>query len=447
MSLEDAHRWAAKHAGLDATGPFSATQVSEDSQGGLAASRSYSLALAPQLLHARSELLTQLVSSKAFRQIEFLAVGSFFIFQPASEASTPPKLSRIPSTREDVFSNSVIPARAKRSLMKFLRFVLEYDSEPQLELWKPRESRPLTEFLETEFKLDADSQSYIVTLTLSADGAIPVGSGLAAVNRHLVSTGVFGAGFAAVYPRWGGLSEVAQVGCRAAAVGGATYMLGVGVSGVQRTLSDGEDQVEVSLTNGVAVTAKRLIRSSSHAYNGPLVSRLAAIVNAPLASLFKVVVEGAPTPCAAVVAFPVGSIMGEDGTPSRCPIYALAHSSDAGECPTGQCTLYLSTPASSESKALLNTAITSLLAAASGPEPAKCIWQLYYEQASGTGSFTTAGENIGVFDWLTSDLSFNDSLLEPVRDAWLFVTGRDDIDNYMKFEDREGVTDDDVFDS
>ncbi|KAG5980094.1 hypothetical protein E4U55_004389 [Claviceps digitariae] len=449
LSLQEADEWAEKFAAVDGNESFAAAQVSKDGDG-LAASRSYSIALAPQLIHTRSELLNQLVASKAFRQIEFQAVGSFFIFQPGSESSGP-MLSRIPSTREDVFSNKAIPSRAKRSLMKFLKFVLEYDVEPQTDLWKSRESEPLAAFLESEFKLDSDTQSYVSTLTLSLREETSVGDGLASIHRHLKSMGVFGAGFAAVYPKWGGLSEVAQVGCRAGAVGGAIYMLGVGVSEAKPIFQDGQGLVGVSLTNDVTVESKTLIRGDGQTSDNHLrLSRLSAIVNAPLPAMFEAVVEGAPIPCVAVVAFPAGSVSDEDGTPSQYPIYALVHSSDTGECPIGQCVIYLSTLSCPNSTALLDKALSKLLvtAAVSSSEPVKCLWRLRYEQTCGNASFTLQ-DHIGTFGRFTPDLTFNDSVLEPVQQAWQAVVGLDaDKSSYMRFEDREGVQDDeDVFDS
>lgn len=210
MSLQEADEWAERFASGNADGVFAGAQVSKAADG-LSFPRAYSLALAPQLIHARSELLSQLVSSKAFRQIEFLAVGSFFIYRPASDPAASATLSRIPSTREDVFANKTIPARSKRALMKFLKFVLDFESESHAEIWKPKANDGLAGFLESEFKLDRDLQSYVITLTLSLDGRVSVADGLTAINRHLTSMGVFGTGFAAVYPKWGGLSEIAQV--------------------------------------------------------------------------------------------------------------------------------------------------------------------------------------------------------------------------------------------
>ena len=343
LSLQEADEWVEKHRSADSDAVFAAAEVIRAGEG-LSFSRAYSIALAPQLIHTKSELLSQLVSSKAFRQVEFLAVGSFYIFQPSEPAGSKPSLSRIPSTREDVFSNTVIPARSKRSLMKFLKFVLAYDAEPNTDLWSPRRDEPLVDFLASEFKLDERLRAYVITLTLSLDGAISVGAGLAAINRHMTSMGLFGPGFAAVYPKWGGLSEIAQVDCRAGAVGGAVYMLGTGITDVQVAKESTEDlelPLAISLSNDVSVKAKTLVQDSSNLTAGVTsLSRLAAIVNSDLSLTFKATVEGTPTPAVSVVAFPTGYVTTDDGVDSEFPIYAMLHSSDTGECPNGQCKLH-----------------------------------------------------------------------------------------------------------
>ena len=298
--------------------------------------RAYSLALSPQLIHAGSKLLSQLVSSRAYRQLEFLAVGSFFVYRPPSSSPGRPALARIPSTREDVFSSTDLPARAKRQLMKFLKLVLSYEEEGSLPQWQAHADKPLAAFLAEEMGLDADLRTYITTLTLSLDGRIGTRDGLATIHRHLTSMGLFGPGFAAVYPKWGGGSEIAQVACRAGAVGGGIYMLGTGIKEVR---GDGSgDVVELELTEGTVVKTKSLVRGSEEVPAGPAttVSRLVAITGSPLSSLFQPTLEGAPTPAVAVVALPVGSVKTHDGIESKYPIYAIAHSSDTGECPSGQ---------------------------------------------------------------------------------------------------------------
>jgi RAB protein geranylgeranyltransferase component A len=222
--------------------------------------------------------------------------------------------------------------------MKFLKFVLDYDSETNSEIWQPRADEPLQPFLADQFKLDAELQAYVLALTLSLDGRITTRDGLATIRRHLTSMGVFGPGFAAVYPKWGGTSEIAQVACRAGAVGGGIYMLGTGIDSVAERPGGSDELVHIQLTNGTPVKAKLLVRGGeeSVADEARKVSRLVAIVASPLTSLFEVMVEGAPSPAVGVIAFPPGSVNTEDGDTSEFPIYAFAHSSMTGECPVGQ---------------------------------------------------------------------------------------------------------------
>ncbi|KPM37899.1 hypothetical protein AK830_g8669 [Neonectria ditissima] len=451
LSLPEADEWAERHRldGRDGS-LFASAEVKRETDV-LASSRAYTLALAPQLIHSRSKLVSQLVDSKAFRHIEFLAVGSFFIYQPPSD-DLGPELSRIPSTREDVFSNTAIPARSKRSLMKFLKFVLDFDSETQTEVWQSHANEPLDGFLACHFKLDSSLQSYIITLTLSQDGKISVKDGLTTIHRHLTSMGVFGPGFAAVYPKWGGLSEVAQVGCRAAAVGGAVYMLGTGIKEVRKAQSEdaqAEANLELELTNDMVVKTKRLVRGSERSTaQSQRTSRLTAVTKSDLSSLFELQTEGAPIPAVAVVAFPAGSVSSEDGKPSDCPVYALVHSSDTGECPSGQFVIYLSTVHDVLSKSILEKALSSLVAAVEGDDGvSRCIYQLYYDQCKGTPSLVL-DDNTATFPLPPVDLAFNDSVLDPILEAWNMVMGgsNEEGGEYMKFEDREGADDDDAFD-
>lgn len=344
FSLQEADAWQAEQASSSAASSsiFSSASISRPSDGaGPSSPRSYSLALCPQIIHTTSALISQLVSSRACRQIEFLAVGSFFIFKPSdpsSQAAEPPSLSRIPSTREDVFSTTAISARAKRSLIKFLKFVLDYSSESNSEVWQPRAAEPLRAFLAGCFNLDADLQADVLALTMSLDGRITTKDGLASIHRHLSSMGVFGPGFAAVYPKWGGTSEITQVACRAGAVGGGIYMLGTGIETVAERRECADELVEVRLTNGTAVKTKLLVRGGEEraAEDALEISRLVAVIESPLSPLFEVMVEGAPTPVVAVIAFPPGSVLTEDGARSEYPVYAVAHSSGTGECPNGQ---------------------------------------------------------------------------------------------------------------
>ena len=341
--MQEAEAWADRlaHAAADAHGVFSSASITKpEGSTGLSFPRAYSIALAPQMIHARSKLLSQLVSSRSYRQVEFLAVGSFFIFKRSSGAGQRPSLVRIPSTREDVFSTTAIPTKAKRGLMKFLKFVMSYDNEPSSDTWKPYAERPMVDFLQTEFNMEAELQTYILALTLSLDGKITTQDGLAIIYRHLTSMGLFGPGFAAVYPKWGGLSEIAQVACRAAAVGGAVYMLGTSI----KTLQSTGDELELQLTSGDTVKTRMLVRGGENPTTDPGVSRLTVVVASALRELFETMVEGSPLSAVAVIIFPAGSLSATDGHASDYPVYVLAHSSDTGECPADQSTFHLFFP-------------------------------------------------------------------------------------------------------
>ncbi|KAK3298519.1 GDP dissociation inhibitor-domain-containing protein [Chaetomium fimeti] len=439
FSLQDVESWIGR-VSAGTAGLFKSASVTQpENATGLSSSRAYSLALAPQLIHARSELLSQLVSSRAYRQVEFLAVGSFYIFKPTQDASQQPSLTRIPSTREEVFSTTAVSAKGKRLLMKFLKFVLDYESPPQLETWQPYADAPLVDLLQKGFKMDADLQTYIVTLTLSLDGGISTKDGLAVIRRHLSSMGVYGPGFAAIYPKWGGLSEVAQVACRAGAVGGAVYMLGTGIEKMESV----EDQVKLQLTSGDTVKTRSLVRADENPSDQTSISRLVAVVGSRLNSLFEATLEGAPRPAVAVVAFPAGSLSTAAGKASEYPVYLSAHSSETGECPVGQSALYFTTLTTPDAKEVLQRALDAFLGVTNGDQPSQALYQLQYEQLAGADTFKAEG-SVFTLPAPSPSLSFDDSVLEPVREGWEKVMGEAAVEaEYMVFEDREGAMDDD----
>lgn len=105
--------------------------------------------------------------------------------------------------------------------------------------------------------------------------------------------------------------------------------------------------------------------------------------------------------------------------------------------------VYLSTIRTSSSKELLEKALDELLRAAGDETPAgKPLYRLSYEHSGvKQPSFATQGKT-GIFSPLPLDLAFNDSTLAPVEQAWKFIVGETD-EEYMVFEDREGVNDED----
>lgn len=305
--------------------------------------------------------MPKLVSSKLYRQLEFQAVGSWWIYAPPNAASSSfaeptvglseqeqGTLKRVPNGREDVFADKSIDLKAKRSLMKFLRFVGDF--ERQLGVWEEWAEKPFPDFLRAQFDLPWELHIPVLALTLSprSPSKTLTSFALPRIKRHLSSIGVFGLGFAAVAPKWGGGAEIAQVACRACAVGGGVYVLGRAVESISpaNDLSSNhvDSHLRISLQGEETVDATWVVGShddlpkSQSAYNSDSATRSITVVSSPLAPLFPVTAEGAPSPGGAVVVFPTGSLSHEvkigDEVP---PVYIVVHSSETGECPDGQC--------------------------------------------------------------------------------------------------------------
>ena len=312
-------------------------------------SRAYSISLSPQFLYARSNLISALVSSKVYRQLEFLAVGSWWIYDQGAvqaeniEASTSPseqsqaRLSRIPGGREDVFRDKSIDLRSTRSLMKFLKTAADVESHA-LTLERCGHA-PFPSFLTSEFSIPDRLQLPLLALTSSMDSPKDTSTSYALprIHRHLSSIGVFGHGFGSIIPKWGGIAEIAQVSCRAGAVGGGVYVLKKGVCAINfPDISFAQDQpLEVGLdgnekirTHWIVGTERELplLRPDLSRDRFSEVSCSITIVSSTLTTLFPAVAEGAPTPAGAVIVFQESH-----------PVYLMIHSSDTGECPLGQC--------------------------------------------------------------------------------------------------------------
>lgn len=342
-------------------------------------SRAYSISLAPEIIYTRSNLIPALVSSKVYRQLEFLAVGSWWIYSKegnaqdeANDAETgavhkEPRgtLRKIPGGREDVFQDKSIDLRSTRSLMKFLKLAADPEAYPTvLPEWG---DKPFSNYLGSEFKIDPKLQAPLLALTLSSDlpSNTSVAYALPRIHRHLTSIGIFGPGFGAVLPKWGGLAEIAQVACRAGAVGGGVYVLKKGIEAIDAPAQASGAPADlvsllstVRLQGGDFVKARWVVGTHTTLQNGndPLpqtntikANHFTAIVSSPLTALFPPPSEGSPPPAGVVVVLPSGSLslppsLGYQAVSEVPAIYLMIHSSDTGECPEGQCMYSFSLP-------------------------------------------------------------------------------------------------------
>lgn len=341
MSLCEAKAWADRHAGDQPTSSFRHACVERVEAGDdlqqprLASSRAYSLALAPHLMYSRSNFISTAVSARIHNQLEFQAVGSWFVLDASSGESS---LIKVPGGREDVFADKSLDLKSTRALMKFLRFVADY--EEKTEVWQDDKDTPFPTFLQNKFGLPHASLPPILALTMSERPPSETNTELALsrIARHARSIGAFGPGFGAVLPKWGGLAEIAQVACRACAVGGGVYVLGKAVKGLSH--EEGDLPITLELDDAEKVTTKWLVSpksTSASETSKPAssmdcisTSKSISVISSPLPTLFPPTSEGGVTPAGAVVVSPAASN-------SEPPIHVFAHTSEAGECPSGQC--------------------------------------------------------------------------------------------------------------
>lgn len=321
-----------------------------DAAPALAASRAYNLELTPQLVYARSALLQCLVSSRVHNQLEFLAVGSWWVYSKESDSTGSPfvegssqhgRLLKVPNGREDVFQDQVLDFKAKRALMKFLRFIAEYEEQP--EVWEQHRQQSFPAFLSAQFKVPVALQPPLLALALSpaSSDRTTTEYALPRVARHLRSIGVLGPGFGAVIPKWGGMSEIVQVACRSCAVGGGVYVLGKGLDPVATdTATQGADGLTLRLKDGETVTTQWVVEQETQDQESTSgCCKSVTIVSSPLTPLFPPFAEEAPPPASAVAVFPSGSLSLDTDSQTNeelPPVYVFVHSSDTGECPSGQ---------------------------------------------------------------------------------------------------------------
>ncbi|KAF1809159.1 hypothetical protein P152DRAFT_468583 [Eremomyces bilateralis CBS 781.70] len=483
FALKEAEEFVTRHQGSGRSIQNAKLALSpslgEDAETKLAPSRSYSLALAPQLLYTQSALLPALVTSRLHTQLDFLAVGSWWVYSSkdggnpsqADEGATGfeerhPRstLTKVPAGREDVFADKTVDIRSKRSLMKFLRFVGEYEKEE--EAWQPFSDAPFQHFLQEHFHVPSVVQAPLMALTMSqkpseetrTDFALP------RIARHLRSIGLFGPGFGAVLPKWGGLSEIAQVACRACAVGGGVYVLGKGLAGAPDQAANSTDpQLSLKLTGEDTVRSRIVVGSQEgltsvlppsamQAREGStisVVSRSISIVSSSLSDLFPPFAEGSPPPAGAVVVLPSGSFSTTDDQDpeqgNQPPVHILIHSSESGECPYGQSVLYASVDGAGNEETLKH-AVASLLDPVQEESTSKVLWSMYFEHKyhQPVQDAVDAGKDdrVLVIPETPQDLTFDDSILDSVKEIWQKVMGPD-VTDFLVFEERESNLDDD----
>uniref|UniRef100_A0A060SXT1 Rab proteins geranylgeranyltransferase n=1 Tax=Blastobotrys adeninivorans TaxID=409370 RepID=A0A060SXT1_BLAAD len=306
-------------------------------------SKHYLIDLSPRIMFARSDLLSLLIKSRVANYLEFKPLSSFHTFENDS-------FEKVAGSKEDIFTDQSLSLITKRTLMRFIKFVLDW--ETQSSVWEQYKMEPIYKFLTEVFKLELPQITELVlTIGLCVALDVPTPKALARIKRYLISLDVYGA-FPVLYSMYGSAGEIAQGFCRSAAVAGATYKLNS-----QLTDYDQETQIATFADGSrIQVSEKLVVSPTSNPYRAPqgentrIVSRLVAVVAKDCKEWFA---EGES---AAVIVFPPGTLSSNN----RCAVQVIIFGSGSGKCPPGQAIWYLSTVEPKNGRADLEEALAKL---------------------------------------------------------------------------------------
>ncbi|CCF57483.1 hypothetical protein KAFR_0C04920 [Kazachstania africana CBS 2517] len=290
-------------------------------------SRDFGIDLSPKFLFAKSDLLSILVKSRVHQYLEFQSLSTFHTYENDS-------FEKLTNTKQEIFTNQNLPLMTKRNLMRFIKFVLDWEKHPQI--WEPYATKSITEFLIEKFNLEpaqVNELIFSIGLCYTADTKVP--HALQRIRRYLISFDVYGP-FPVLYSKFGGPGELSQGFCRSAAVAGATYKLNEKLQSFDPTtkVATFTDGSKVMVSEKVIMSPTQAPRSHKHVPKQNFeIHRLTCVVEKSCSEWFTNNESGA------VIVFPPGSLK----SGNKRVVQALILGSGSECCPSGTCIWYLST--------------------------------------------------------------------------------------------------------
>ncbi|KAL0082179.1 GDP dissociation inhibitor [Phycomyces blakesleeanus] len=355
----------------------------------LSVSRSYNLDMAPKLLSCQGELIETLIHSGVGRYLEFKSVDDIFVFDDKTKG-----LEKVPSSKEDVFTNKAISLIDKRKLMKFLMYAVHYEDDETL-LQESKEI-PYVQFLEKNFKITGKLQTAIIYAIALSDINTLAKDGLDRTKSFMTSIGRFGRG-GYLCPLYGGGSEIAQAFCRVCAVYGGIYILNHPVEKFCTEKGTGEC-IGVVTVDGQTFHSKTMIAGVDYLsprWLPPASSLETWVARAILVTESPLNIKSTEETNAGLgySLFPTNSEAGN----TYAPIFMLHQNQETMTCPNNQYVTYLWTNCGKQhtSNNSLQKAISILLERSSESEEisfVKPLFAVYYHQR--VRSIHTEGWNL-----------------------------------------------------
>lgn len=299
-------------------------------------SKDYGIDLCPKVMFAQLDLLALLVQSRVYKYLEFQSLLNFHIFENDNFES---KLSN--TTKEDIFTDQLLSLTTKRSLMKFLKFVLQDNNDPaKVQLLLDNSKTPIDDFLAHNFNLrlpQADELIYSIGLCNKVATRTP--EAIARMKRFLVSFDVYG-NFPVMVLKYGGPGEISQGFCRSAAVAGATYKLDTKLVDFDPVtkVAKFNDGSSVKVNEKLVVSPTQVPKFLSTSYaeleeklQQFTVTRLIAVVRKDCKEWIS------EKECSAVVVFPPNSLP----TKNNHTVQVIIQNGGLGVCPEGESIWFL----------------------------------------------------------------------------------------------------------
>ncbi len=290
-------------------------------------SRDFGIDLTPKILFAKSDLLSLLIKSRVYKYLEFLPLSSFHFFENDN-------FEKMSNTKQDIFTNQSLSLITKRSLMKFIKFAIDWEN--QQDIWENYKKESIEKFLKEQFKLEKPQIfELIFSIGLCNNLSISTPEALARIKRYLISFDVYG-NFPVMYSKYGGAGEISQGFCRSAAVAGTTYKLNTRLESFdpKTKIAKFSDNSKIKVNEQVILSPSQAPLNSKFIPNQDYeIQRLTVIVKKDCKEWFE---NGES---ASIVVFPSGSLSNNN----KEAVQAIIMSEDTGITAKDTCVWYLST--------------------------------------------------------------------------------------------------------
>ncbi|KAK6459733.1 GDP dissociation inhibitor-domain-containing protein [Scheffersomyces xylosifermentans] len=295
-------------------------------------SKDYGIDLTPKIMFCKSDLLSLLIKSRVYKYLEFQSLSNFHVFENDDFSQ---KITT-QTSKEDIFTDKSLSLITKRNLMKFLKFILTDNKEPQKKkvLQESSKSR-ISDFLVSQFSLEKPQINelvYSIGLCINEDTKTP--EALAKIKRFLSSFDVYG-NFPVMVSKYGGPGEISQGFCRSAAVAGTVYKLNTALVDYdpKSKIAKFNDGSHVKINEKIVVSPSQIPKFLQSSYNeitAPLkqysITRLITVVRRDCKEWMS------EQESSAIVVFPPHSLP----TNNDQSVQVIIQNGGTGVCPEGQ---------------------------------------------------------------------------------------------------------------